>query len=224
MHLCRVFFNIHTHLPLGHADLIEVESLYFGQVKTPAATFQSVGLHPWYLEGLDWNATEPWLHAQAEQAYTFAIGEAGLDKVCDTPWEIQLKAFEQCIKVSEQHQLPLIIHCVRAFSDILHLKKRLKPTQAWVLHGFQKNPTIAQQCLDAGCYLSFGEAFFQEKGHAVASFLQTPLTQLLLETDHSIVAIADLYQKAATLLGIEMEALIAQIEHNWLQINPKRVI
>lgn len=220
----RVFFNIHTHLPLGHAQTIEVESLHLNQAKSPSAAFQSVGLHPWYLNGLHWTEAEQWLHTQAAQANNFAIGEAGLDKKCDTPWEVQMQAFEQCIKVSETQQLPLIIHCVRAFSELIRLKKRLKPTQAWILHGFQKNPAIAQQCLDAGCYLSYGEALLQEKGHTAASLMQTPVTQLFLETDRSNAAIADIYQKTASLLGIEMGSLTAQIEQNWSRINPKRAV
>ena len=127
-HLCRVLINIHTHLPLGAPDTLEVQSLHFGQVKNSVASAQSVGLHPWHVEALDWDESKRWLQALAENHNTVAIGEAGLDKVCNTPWEKQLQAFEYCISVSESLKLPLIIHCVRAFSDILHLKKRLKPT------------------------------------------------------------------------------------------------
>ena len=101
---------------------------------------------------------------------------------------------------------------------ILHLKKRLKPTQAWIFHGFQKHPSIAKQCLEAGCYLSFGQALMDAKGHTTASFLQTPRNRLFLETDYSNYSISDLYNKASYLLGIEIEELTTQIEENFAQI------
>ena len=58
------FLNLHTHSPTGDPDVLEIESLYYGQDIVGANGFRSVGLHPWHLRGLDLDAAEQWLYEQ----------------------------------------------------------------------------------------------------------------------------------------------------------------
>ena len=130
-----MFLNLHTHSPTLSPGILEIESVYYGQPDAPTAAYRSAGLHPWFLGNTDLSAAHHWLREQTARPDTLAIGEAGLDKVTSTDWAIQLTAFQYCIEVSEANHKPLIIHCVRAFGEILDLKKRWQPTQPWIFHG-----------------------------------------------------------------------------------------
>ncbi len=210
-----MLINLHTHSPTLLPGLLELESVYFGQSKAPTSPTCSVGLHPWYLEEIDLDMATAWLREQAELSSTLAIGEAGLDKVCKTPWDLQVQAFQGCMEISERLGKPLIIHCVRAFSEIIALKKVWKPQQTWIFHGFDKHPSTAAMLLRAGCCLSFGAALLRENGRAVDSFRAVPADRFFLETDASQVSISAIYQLAAALLGLELEALEEQLEDNF---------
>lgn len=238
-----MFFDLHTHHPSLALETVEIESVYFGQEKQPLSSRLSVGLHPWHLSGFrnsfedKWNAeyggrsakiphsesrngfdpaaAEHWLREQAAQPTVLAIGEAGLDKVTDTPWEMQVAAFQLCFHISEAFRKPLVLHCVRAFSEILALKKQWKPSQPWIFHGFEKNADTARMCLDAGCFLSFGAALFREKSHAAAALRQTPGDLFFLETDTSQISIETVYERAAEVRGMSLRDLQLQMAANF---------
>ncbi|MDO8365498.1 MAG: TatD family hydrolase [Saprospiraceae bacterium] len=210
-----MFINIHTHHPTLLPGLLEIESVYFGQVKAPVANMRSVGLHPWFLEGIEMEVANKWLHEQAALKNVVAIGEAGLDKVCKTPWDLQLLAFQHCIEISESVGKPLIIHCVRAFSEILALKKQWKPRQTWVFHGFDKNVLTAEMLLRAGCCLSFGAALLREKSPALQSLRACPGDRFFLETDDAAVSISAVYERTAELRGIKPGKLEGLLKVNF---------
>jgi TatD DNase family protein len=207
--------NFHTHSPTLSVGIIELESVYYGQSKLPLANLQSVGLHPWYLEGIDFEVAKQWLSKQIEQPETCAIGESGLDKVCNTPWDLQLSAFKLCADLAESAEKPLIIHCVRAFSEIIALKKEWRPRQSWIFHGFDKNPATAAMLLRAGCFLSFGMALLRKNSSAAESLQATPADRFFLETDDAGESIDLIYETAAKLRGQEIKDLEGQIEMNF---------
>ncbi|MBC7775331.1 MAG: TatD family hydrolase [Phycisphaerae bacterium] len=209
-----MFINLHTHHPTLSPGILEVESVYFGQGKTPVAPLRSVGLHPWYLEGIGLEVAKSWLNEQAALPATIAIGESGLDKVCQTPWDLQVLAFQHCVEFSESAGKPLIIHCVRAFSEIIALKKDWKPRQTWIFHGFDKNIQTAARVLRAGCCLSFGAALFRENSHAAESLRATPADRFFLETDDAGISIKAIYERAAFLRGVELRELEEMVKGN----------
>lgn len=214
-HLCSVLLNLHTHRPAATPDAFEIESVYFGQAQTPVAPARSVGLHPWFLEKTDLDAASEWLRAQAAAPAVCAIGEAGLDKVTSTDWSLQMLGFQRCMEISEQFKKPLVIHCVRAFAEIIELKKQWKPAQPWIFHGFDKNPATAQMLLRAGCYLSFGAAIFKENKHAAEALRDAPAERFFLETDAADLPIAAVYARAAALRNVAQADLEKQIWANF---------
>lgn len=114
-----MFFNIHTHYPTLAPGVVEIESIYFGQEKAPISLLRSAGLHPWHLRGVNLKVAEQWLRQQTAQPEVVAVGETGLDKVTETPWNTQIAAFQLCSNLAEEYRKPLVIHCVRAFNEIL---------------------------------------------------------------------------------------------------------
>lgn len=103
------------------------------------------------------------------------------------------------------HQKPLIIHCVRAYEEVLAIKKEWG-TQGdvipWIFHGFNKKPAVAQMLLRAGAYLSFGAALLVPGSPAAQSLAICPPGRYFLETDdRNDVSIAAVYAAAAAILG-----------------------
>jgi TatD DNase family protein len=214
-----LLFDAHTHHPQRCPGLTCVANLRYPQFPDGRADIFSAGLHPWFLEEHSTAAAEAWLQAVGVHPAVRAIGEAGLDKAAQTPWPLQLKAFQFCIELSETLHKPLIIHCVRAFDDLLALKKQYRPRQTWVLHGFRKNAATAQQLLSAGCWLSFGTALLLPAGAPEPALRAAAPGCFLLETDDAADAdLGALYAHTAQLLHLPPEALERQLETNFKHI------
>lgn len=209
-----MLLNLHTHSPTLSPGVLEIENLRYGQPDAPTAAHRSAGLHPWFLEKKNLGSAHQWLHEQAALPTTVAIGEAGLDKATETDRDTQLAAFQHCFETSEAFGKPLIIHCVRAYGEILDLKKRWRPAQPWVFHGFDKNPQVADSVLRAGCWLSFGAALFRPGSHAAQALQSVPAERFFLETDVSDLSIEAVYERAAALRGISAGALQKQMWAN----------
>lgn len=174
------FFNAHTHLPQ----------------RTDEEVIRCCGLHPWKVDAA-WRDTFNLLFGPlhfpgyAPPEMLQAIGECGLDRACHTPYDLQLQAFEAHITESERRHLPIILHCVRATDDVLHLKAGT--TQPWVWHGFRGKPQQLQQLLRHGFHVSFG---FRHNAESIAA---CPANRLLLETDDVDAPIKPLYEQVAAL-------------------------
>lgn len=169
--------------------------------EAPLGLWHSRGLHPWSSEDLTEEALEE-LCRVVQLPNCLAIGEAGLDRVCGTDFTLQEHYFAEQIKLSEELALPLVIHCVRAWSELLAYHKRFAPKQPWIVHGFRGKPTLAEQLLRAGLVLSMGE-------YAPADSLRLAYgaNRLLLETDDSSLTIGEIYERASHLLGISLDEL-----------------
>ncbi|MBP1612850.1 MAG: TatD-related DNase [Bacteroidetes bacterium] len=199
--------DIHTHhLPLRpeqailnySSEMLSVEFL----------TYCSVGIHPWHLTTDNFQEKWDWLVLATHYPNVLAIGEAGLDKAIDVPFDLQMDAFKRQIELSEVMELPLIIHCVRAANEIVELKKKVQPHMPWIIHGFRGKKEQALQYIRHGIFLSFGEKYQEEALRAV------PVDRLFLETDESAIEINLLYEQAATTRSLSVESLTMQIQQN----------
>lgn len=205
--------NIHTHYPTVDPEVLEIESLYFGQPTPGSSAWRSVGLHPWYLDFPEIAVAEHWLREQAARPGTLAIGEAGLDNNTSTPWLRQVQAFECCLRVAADTRKPLILHCVKAYDEVLGLLRQYALPA--VFHGFDKHPQVAARLWQAGYYLSFGAALFNSRSHAAEALRQTPADRFFLETDDKKLDIKQVYKRAADIRGSTPEILQAQAWENF---------
>ncbi len=177
------------------------------------APFCSIGIHPWDLTAENSERLCDVLQRELERRKSenrpcVAIGEAGLDKLAAAPMELQVKIFERQVALSEDCRLPLIIHCVKAVDELLAVKKRLAPLQAWIWHGFRGKAQQASQLLRHGFYLSLGEHYSQEAMRAI------PASRLFLETDESALDISDIIRRAAEVRGVDAECLQETLREN----------
>ena len=145
----------------------------------------------------------------------YAIGEVGLDKVHKETFEKQVEVFEEMIRFSESYRKPMIVHCVRAYSEIIEIRKKTKATMPWVIHGFNSSVETMRQLLRYDMYISLGEVLYRNENQAVKILKNIPLDRLFLETDVSGRNIKDVYEKAAVLMGCEIDFLCRQIFKNY---------
>lgn len=152
----------------------------------------SVGIHPLNLYRISPLALRL-LRSLAAEPEVVAIGECGYDvnlksenkEKGDLATSVSRKSIIRIqtdlllthVELSESLAKPLILHIVKAFPEIISLKKRLRPRQMWIIHGFRGKPQLASELLAHGFTLSFGQRYNQ------ASLSLTPPHRLLRESD-----------------------------------------
>lgn len=168
----------------------------------------SLGIHPWHITD-SWGQQFAAIKEAATQQNVIAIGECGLDKLkSPANIELQKEIFRAHAILSEQFKKPLIIHCVKAYDELIAIHKELSPSQAWIIHGFRGKPEQAVQLARAGFYISLGEQFNPDSAKTI------PADKLFIESDESNTPIADIYDAVAKAKGITTEELTLQTMQN----------
>jgi TatD DNase family protein len=199
-----MFVDIHTHL--DNQSIIKIVNDNFEE-----KILTTVGIHPWEV-GVIANEVPRDLQSLG---MTAAIGEVGLDKFHKETFEKQIEVFEEMIRLSESYKKPMIIHCVRAYSEIIEIRKKTRATMPWVIHGFNSSVETMRQLLRHDMYISLGEILYRNENQAAKILKNIPLGRLFLETDVSGRDIKDVYLKAASLLECDLDFLCRQIFDNY---------
>jgi TatD DNase family protein len=144
-----------------------------------------------------------------------AIGECGLDKIQGPSLAQQIIVFKKHIEWSEKTLKPIIIHCVKAFNELLEIKNQFQPKQAWIIHGFYSKDEILKKLLHNGCHVSLGTNLLT-KVEKLSNYLQIiPINRLFFESDESEVPVSEIYRVAAKILHIDLVHLRQQIWQNF---------
>lgn len=201
-----MLINIHTHRSTGRQ--IEVVNRTFEDL---VPEYFSFGIHPWEMEL--WEAKINEMNLILSLDNCLAVGEIGLDKLKGPNLVRQMTIFKQQIQLAEQHKLPVILHCVKAWNELKNLKRELKPKQPWIFHGFSK-AALTKEVLNEGIYISLGQAILTSLSLQNA-LLNIPLDRLFLETDDASCTIEEIYQKVSELKNIPLSELEKQLEENF---------
>ncbi|WP_159468460.1 TatD family hydrolase [Dyadobacter sp. 3J3] len=211
-----MYYNVHTHPHSESEDVLFIENLYKNFDHKIEGRKVSMGLHPWYLDAGNLDEQFNILAEYAGKSEVLAIGECGLDKLSSTDWDLQLRAFQLQIKLAQDLGKPLIIHCVRAFNEVLvQLKKVEVPV---VIHGVNNKLSIVQPLIDAGFYLSFGKSLVGGNAAILNTFKATSLERVFLETDDADIDIREIYKSAARIRDISENEIVLQLEKNFLNV------
>lgn len=145
-----------------------------------------------------------------------AVGECGLDALVDVDDALQEKVFETQILWANEIQKPVIVHCVRRFSQLLKFQKIAKIPM--IIHGFNKKKSIADELLKKGFYLSFGKSIlYNEASQDVVKNI--PLDKIFLETDaENNISVEEIYHQLAKIKKVELKEVQEQIEENIKQV------
>lgn len=113
------------------------------------------GLHPWYIESYpDIEIFKKDLIDAINKYQPDFIGEIGLDYL--KPNQDKQKEYFICqLLIAKKFNLPVVIHCVHAYNDIITLLKKYKIAKG-IIHAFNANSKIAKQLTDIGLILGIG--------------------------------------------------------------------
>ena len=205
--------NLHTHSFSNQLSILELVNQYPLEFNDQIPTF-SIGIHPWFINQETLENELKIIEDNLQHINCLAIGECGLDKRIEVPFDLQQVVFERQLLLAEKHRKPVIIHCVAAFDELMECIQRLKITVPIVIHGFSKNIQLANQLIKLGYYISFGKYLFQTPnlGSVLA---QMPEHQFFLETDTATQSIEEVYVLAAQQRGISVDSLKIQIQSNF---------
>jgi TatD DNase family protein len=211
------YIDIHNHGATPATGIFTVETLMAHEEREPqnirGITF-SCGIHPWHLDEKNHDQLIARVIKIAGNPDVAAIGEAGFDRIKGPSSELQQKTFEEQVVIAEELRKPIVIHCVRAWDELLKVHKKLKPKMPWLVHGFRGKPDLAQQLVSKGMYLSFWFDFIM-RPEAVQLLKSVPKERIFLETDGADVDIMDIYNKVSFDLGLTVEELKRTIFSNF---------
>jgi TatD DNase family protein len=211
------YINLHTHRKPRVIGEIAIRNGFLKTIDFSKVDYLvSLGLHPWHVHKTNFD----WALAQIEKSHTqiIAIGECGLDRVIQIPIELQMAVFQLQIELAVQYHLPVIVHCVKAYSDFAAIAKQYQNVQ-FVLHGFSGNEeTLLMLLAFKNVYFSVGKYLFNPASNASLVIRKIPLNHLFLETDTSKYLISEIFQKVAQFLEIEESVLKNQIFDNFANL------
>jgi TatD DNase family protein len=218
------YIDIHTHQQNTDPDIFSVRCLLTHQPERPhdyPTSAVSVGAHPWFIEKDNLLTTLEDVAISATGSNVVAIGEAGLDKVKGAEMPTQITAFEKQAIIANNLLKPLIVHCVKAWDELLAVHRNINPRVPWIIHGFMGSKELAGQIIDKGMFISLWYSFaLAERSASLIKWM--PQDRLFLETDSSDANIKDIYAKVAGNLNISVDSLKSTIVGNYDELAPKK--
>lgn len=213
-----VYYDVHTHTDKRSENVVQIHSLFHDQLKLiqpQPQVWYSVGWHPWHVDARRSDEIFSWLEKAVHHEKVIAVGETGLDRSLETAIGLQHNIFSRHLSLSEKSDMPVIVHAVKSYPDIIRAYKESKAHIPLIIHGFRGNQQAARQLLTHGFYLSFGTPLLKQNSRLAQVFQNIPTEQLFLETDNTDADIKQLYERAAVLRSLKTEQLMEIIERNF---------
>lgn len=210
------FIDIHSHSGLDDEGVFRIHNVFLSNYQKNSLDRPfSLGLHPWHIGENTISDIGEVLSQSTSNPNLFTFGETGLDSLIKTPMSKQIEIFRTHIECGIQHNKPLVIHCVKAFPELLALKKEYKNSSAWIIHGFNANQTIASECVKMGIYISISQRLLRnpEKAQKIASVV--PLSMIFAETDEDGMSIQEVYGAISGLYGEDVSEIKRRIFKNF---------
>ncbi|MFM1753607.1 MAG: hypothetical protein RLZZ236_546 [Bacteroidota bacterium] len=210
------YFNLHTHSFSNQSNVVELVNQY-PQEFSASIPYYSIGIHPWFIVEDRLESDLAILESKLSETGCLALGECGLDKRIEVALELQQTVFERQLLLAEQYQKPVVIHCVAAFQELIAIKKRLKISVPFLIHGFSKNEQIAKELVANGCYISFGK-YLLRMPQLESVFKSMPNNRFFLETDTDEQTIQEVYELAAQYKGLTIPQIQELVTINFSTI------
>jgi len=211
--------------------------------KQNSRVLPSFGLHPWYLA----RRTPNWRDRLESHlnAGSCGVGEIGLDRWMDgLDFEDQKVVFKEQLEIAVARNLPVTIHCLKAFGALLEILRSEKvPERGFLLHSYGGSAEMIPEFVELGAYFSFSGYFLADKKAAKREvFRQVPVERLLVETDAPAMPlpaglvrhplpdspegrpvnhpgnIGAVYERLSVIRGMPLEELAARVEENFTKL------
>ena len=189
------------------------------------------GMHPMYI-GIHQPSHLSDLRRKIEEWRPVAIGEIGLDLfLAGLDPATQEYYFVEQLKIAQDFDLPVLLHCRRANDPVLKQLRRIKGLRG-IAHAFSGSRQQAEAFIKLGFKLGFGGAFTWSRATNLRTLAaELPLETIVLETDSpdipptwlgkqrnepaELVGIAN---ALAELRGVEVAAIAWQTSDNARQV------
>jgi len=144
----------------------------------------SFGYHPWYVH----QRTPGWQEhlIQFLDAVPAAVGEIGLDRWRpDLAYEGQEEVFVTQLRLAAERNLPVSIHCLRAWGRLAELLRTgPRPARGFLLHSYGGPREMVPMLAEMGAFFSLPGYFAHaRKQRQREVFRSVPADRLLIETD-----------------------------------------
>jgi len=149
----------------------------------PDLVIPSFGLHPWKKPTDHWQ--EELIHFLDTIPHA-CLGECGLDRwIKGYDIALQKEIFITQLEIATQRNLPLSIHCLKAWGLLIELlKSHALPQRGFLLHSYGGSAELVPQLAELGAYFSFSGYFLHpKKSSVIDAFKAVPSDRLLMETD-----------------------------------------
>lgn len=149
----------------------------------PDLVIPSFGLHPWQEPSPQWVEQ---LTSYLDTVTHACIGECGLDRwIKDYNIETQKDVFLIQLQLAAQRNLPLSIHCLKAWGLMLEiLESQPLPQRGFLLHSYSGSAELVPRLANLGAYFSFSGYFLHARKQSIHNtFKIIPPERLLIETD-----------------------------------------
>ncbi|MEO1301034.1 MAG: TatD family hydrolase [Bacteroidota bacterium] len=148
-----------------------------------------IGIHPCHIQqdfAQKLYQVESWL----TKHQFVGIGEIGMDLYRDRTYESQqAEAFDIQLTWAKAHQLPVVIHTRKSFSQTLRLLERHQDgTLRGIVHCFSGNLREAHQVIELGFYVGIGGLVTFKNTTLANTVAQVDLQHIVLETDSPYLA------------------------------------
>lgn len=167
---------VHFINPSAHPSDWETVAALAAQYPEVTPAF---GVHPWYIADIapDWRQKLEFYLEQNPAAY---VGECGVDRLKNPDTAAQIDIFKCHIELAKQYRRPLIIHAVKADSEMSELFPVLPPRT--VFHSFTGSAEWGKNIQKHGFYIGLNFSILRKKNTAeILNALD--LNRILLETD-----------------------------------------
>ena len=163
----------------------------------------------------------------AQNKKVVAIGEIGLDYYYKPKTQRKKQLFKQRqkelfleqVKLAEELNLPIIIHCRMAHNDLLEVLAGQEKSMRGVIHSFVGTLDQLRRYLTMGFYVGFNGIIFKSiQGVDFEELIKyTPIEKLLIETDCPYLSPPG-YKKRNDPMGVKLVAKeIARIKRTTLE-------
>jgi len=225
------YLDIHTHQRTRIEGAISIESLSVDEILSDSLksdTLMTAGIHPWWLEDYTSDEIEKLkikIQNLTHQGRLWGLGETGIDRAYPEFLDQQINLFHWHWELAEKFYLPLIIHNVRAGSDLLGFLKNNPASTPWIFHDFRGNLELVQSLLKLhhDCFFSFGLSL--DNSPQVRELLpQIPIEHIFLETDaQKHLDIHDIYLRGAEQLNLDLDFLKSQLWLNFKKLGERQI-
>lgn len=147
------------------------------------------GLHPTHVKE-DFQTELDIVKDQLKQGGYVAVGETGMDLYWDTTFRTeQEEAFRTQIDLALEYELPIVIHCRKAFDEVFNILEDYRDTALYgIFHCFTGNHQQALQAVDLNFKLGIGGVVTFKNGGLDKFLSEIPLQNIVLETDAPYLA------------------------------------